>query len=438
MSLVQYISNGAKVQTIEDLGRFGNMAMQSGLFKDIRSAAAAAVKIQRGLELGLQPIESLNSFHVVEGKIVMAAQLMGALVKRAGYSYKVVRCDSTACTLSWKDPKGEQLGEVSFTIEDAKRAGLAGRGAWAKHPDDMLFKTCISKGARRFAPEVLLGCYAQEEWGSEEEEPAIKDDYADIQHLQSMLDDMKEKRLREAPIVTGGSEREKADRTLYLAEKGEPVAIAEALAVAYHTEEDREAWKQRNGAEEQAEAPEHETEDCKRASKRLHAVMREHFWNKDQIKQWMGVESTKDLDAQTLDAVAVILSCFNLEQLKNVWANFPATVRATLTPLKDALKSTLENQTHAGDIANAIRAIKESECPHKLVPANLRQLDGELLEHLAGILRAAHADPIRSAVDFMGKAAERGANEKMRQAARNVLDVCESATVWKLERLGKQ
>jgi hypothetical protein len=60
------------------------------------------------------------------------------------------------------DPSGEELGESSFSLEDAKRAGLAGDN-WRKYPRNMLYARAVSNAARWYAPEVLTGVYLPDE-----------------------------------------------------------------------------------------------------------------------------------------------------------------------------------------------------------------------------------------------------------------------------------
>jgi hypothetical protein len=53
----------------------------------------------------------------------------------------------------------------TWSLEDAKRAGLAGRPNWSKYPREMLINRCIAEAARFVFPEVMAGVYAPEEFG---------------------------------------------------------------------------------------------------------------------------------------------------------------------------------------------------------------------------------------------------------------------------------
>ena len=149
-------------KNLDDLQRFSKMALASQFFGNASNLAQACLKIQMGAELGLAPVQALNSIQVIKGKPTMSANLMAALVKRAGYSYTMKMEKGSSCTLTFFSKDGRELGESNFTMSDAKRAGLKG-GPWLKYPDNMLFARAISNGARWFAPEIILGFYSTEE-----------------------------------------------------------------------------------------------------------------------------------------------------------------------------------------------------------------------------------------------------------------------------------
>ena len=130
---------------------------RSGFFKDACDASKAIVKIVAGRELGVGPLTAMTGIHIVEGKPVLSAGLIGALVLRSGrYTYRVVESTDAECRIAW-ERDGREIGESAFTLEDAKRAGVAGKQNWSRYPSDMLFARALTRGARRFCPDVFLG-----------------------------------------------------------------------------------------------------------------------------------------------------------------------------------------------------------------------------------------------------------------------------------------
>jgi hypothetical protein len=84
------------------------------------------------------------------------AHLRAARMQAAGYNWRFVEMSDTACFLKVYYG-GEELGTIGYTIEEAKRAGLAGKDIWKNNPSDMLFARAITRAQRRFAPAALKG-----------------------------------------------------------------------------------------------------------------------------------------------------------------------------------------------------------------------------------------------------------------------------------------
>ena len=159
----------APMMPLADIAQWADVFVKSGMFKDAKSVAQAIVKIQAGQELGLPPFAAMRGFDVIEGKPAPNAGLTAALIKRSGrYGYNVTRSDATACVLEWTEG-GRVIGETSFSMDEAKAAGLAGRGPWKAYPQDMLFARALTRGARRFCADVFMGSvYTPEELGADD------------------------------------------------------------------------------------------------------------------------------------------------------------------------------------------------------------------------------------------------------------------------------
>jgi len=150
----------------------GNVLQRSGYFKDVRDQAQAVTKILCGRELGFSPIVSMQGIHIIEGKPALSSNLMATLIKRSGkYDYRVKVWTNTECVLTFRqkdDGTWEDVGESSFTMDDAKAAGvLRAGGSWAKYPRAMLFARALSQGLRTYCPDVSAApIYNPEEMGA--------------------------------------------------------------------------------------------------------------------------------------------------------------------------------------------------------------------------------------------------------------------------------
>lgn len=148
------------------------MLAESGFFGEVRQQGQALAKILAGQELGMGPIASLMGVYFANGKVTYSANIMAASIKRSGvYTFRVKRMDNDGCVLAFFE-RGELVGESSFTIQDATRAGLMsgnGKGNWEKYPRNMCFARAMSNGAKWYCPDVFGGItpYTPDELGAQ-------------------------------------------------------------------------------------------------------------------------------------------------------------------------------------------------------------------------------------------------------------------------------
>jgi len=157
----------ARTASLDDTMRLAETFCRSGFFSDAREAAQAVVKIIAGQELGFGPMASMTGVHVIKGKVALSSNLLGAAIKRSGrYDYRVVALDDDRAVLAFFE-NGEAVGESSFTMDDAKRAGLLANTTWKSYPRNMLLARALSNGARWYCPDVFGGAiYTPDELGA--------------------------------------------------------------------------------------------------------------------------------------------------------------------------------------------------------------------------------------------------------------------------------
>lgn len=102
---------------------------------------ATAAAILAGRELGLPPFTALRHVHLVEGSPSLSAEYKRARVLAAGHELDILELTTTRCRVAGRRRNsGKPPLEITFTIEDAKRAGLVkARGSWETRPRRMLF-----------------------------------------------------------------------------------------------------------------------------------------------------------------------------------------------------------------------------------------------------------------------------------------------------------
>ena len=125
--------------------------------------------------LGVPRMAALTGIHVIKGKPSMSADLMLALVRRAGHRVRVSgdAQQAQATLIREDDPEYEYRAE--WNLAKAERAGLlAKKGNWQHYPEAMLRARAITEVVRMGASEVLFGAvYAPEELGVEVDEAGL-------------------------------------------------------------------------------------------------------------------------------------------------------------------------------------------------------------------------------------------------------------------------
>ena len=156
------------VSFLSEQKALGEVFVESGMFKDVKSIAEAQVKIMAGRELGLTPLESMTNVYIVNGKVACQAKVIAGLIKRSEkYGYVVTSLTDEECTITILESDNE-IGRSSFTMKDAAKAGLVNKDSWKYYPRNMLYARALSNGAKWYCPDVYSG-YIVEEL---EDEPA--------------------------------------------------------------------------------------------------------------------------------------------------------------------------------------------------------------------------------------------------------------------------
>jgi hypothetical protein len=146
--------------SFSDIMTIGKAFAESGMFADVKSAAQAVVKITAGAEMGIPPFASMSGIHIIQGKPTIGAGLLAARVKASGkYSFTVVKLDDKIASIDFTED-GKVIGNSTFTIEDAKKAGTGtagGKDLIGKYPKNMLFARAMSNGVKWYTPDLFAG-----------------------------------------------------------------------------------------------------------------------------------------------------------------------------------------------------------------------------------------------------------------------------------------
>lgn len=121
--------------------------------------------VATGHSLGIDPVTSLRGIHVISGKPVLSADLMAAVAMRHPdcLCLQVVEMTPLKATVKVQRRGWSEPTLVSFSVEDAKNAGLLNNPTWKKYPADMCKARAIARAARAAFPDALLGVYVEGE-----------------------------------------------------------------------------------------------------------------------------------------------------------------------------------------------------------------------------------------------------------------------------------
>ena len=103
-----------------------------------------------------------RDYHIISGKPTLKSEAMLARFQAAGGKVEWHEYTIESVSGTFTHPQAGSL-KVTWTIQDAKRAGLLGNPTWQKYPRQMLRNRVTAEGIRSTYPGVLSGCYTPEE-----------------------------------------------------------------------------------------------------------------------------------------------------------------------------------------------------------------------------------------------------------------------------------
>jgi hypothetical protein len=139
-----------------------------------RNPNAGTVMIISALELGLTLGQAMRGMWVLDGKLGMESDLLAALVHR-NPDCQYFRCvESTAERAIFETKRrGEpEPVRLTYTIEDAQKAGLLAKATYKSHPAPMLAHRAAGRLAKLVYPDSYFGILA----GREDNEPSDHED----------------------------------------------------------------------------------------------------------------------------------------------------------------------------------------------------------------------------------------------------------------------
>jgi hypothetical protein len=162
---------GLALDTFEDAFRFSKLVATSDFApKDFRGKPESCLlAIQHGAELGLSPMQSLQSIAVVNGRPSVYGDTALAVCKGSPVCEWVRETiegegEHMVAVCQAKRRGDAQPVESRFGVAEAKKAGLWGKGGpWTQYPRRMLQMRARGFALRDAFPDVLRGLVTAEE-----------------------------------------------------------------------------------------------------------------------------------------------------------------------------------------------------------------------------------------------------------------------------------
>lgn len=123
--------------------------------------------IFHGRSLGLDDMTAIQKIHIINGVPALAAIVASGIAAQRGHKIDGEMSPTSATARGTRGDNGAAM-EVTFTIEDAKTAGLAGKQVYKQHPQSMLWARAVTQLCRSLFPDCFIGgVYTREELGED-------------------------------------------------------------------------------------------------------------------------------------------------------------------------------------------------------------------------------------------------------------------------------
>lgn len=161
--LMTLASNGeSSLKFLQDMGK----TLADSRMLRLKNPQQGAAVLLAAICEGTTPFQIMREFHIMDdGGMSMKADVMLAKFNAAGGKHQWLKTgddgEEALLRLMWA---GQDI-QVSYTIDDAKRANLIRKGGnWEKNPGEMLRARATSKGVRMVMPGIVAGIYAPEDF----------------------------------------------------------------------------------------------------------------------------------------------------------------------------------------------------------------------------------------------------------------------------------
>jgi len=130
-----------------------------------KNPGAIALVVRWADAHGVDLLSAMQNVAFYQGRPLVDASMQRALAERSGLKVIVSTDPGKSATVRLVDADGQLRGEETYTIEEARKAGLFERpkSLWPKYTMEMLVAAATRRVIRWHAPSVLLGVFDRDE-----------------------------------------------------------------------------------------------------------------------------------------------------------------------------------------------------------------------------------------------------------------------------------
>jgi hypothetical protein len=147
--------------SVTDVQVIATAVYKSGFF-GIKTAEAAFTLCMIAQAEGRHPAMAALDYDIIQGKPAKRAQAMQRDFLTARGTVEWHRMDDTMADATFSHPAGGSV-RITWDMERARRANLAGKDNWRLYPRQMLRARVVSEGVRATFPMATGGLYTPEE-----------------------------------------------------------------------------------------------------------------------------------------------------------------------------------------------------------------------------------------------------------------------------------
>lgn len=146
---------------VADVERMAQAIVKSNLFGMKTPEQALALMLIAQAE-GRHPASAAQDYHIIQGRPALKSDAMLARFLSAGGKVEWRAYTDEKVDAVFSHPQGGAI-RLAWTIEQARKIGLANKDNWKNYPRAMLRARVISEAIRTVFPGVAVGMYVPEE-----------------------------------------------------------------------------------------------------------------------------------------------------------------------------------------------------------------------------------------------------------------------------------